>query len=50
MAKAAFNKTKTFHKQIGLEFKEETSKQLHLEHCFARCWNLDTPKNRSEIF
>jgi len=37
MAKAAFNKIKTFHQQTGLEFKEETSKLLHLEHSFARC-------------
>jgi hypothetical protein len=37
MAKAAFNKTKAFHQQIGLEFNEETSKLLHLEHSFARC-------------
>jgi hypothetical protein len=26
MAKAAFNKKKTFHQQTGLKFKEETSK------------------------
>jgi hypothetical protein len=36
MAKAAFNKTKTFHQQIGLEFKKDTSKLLHLEQSFAR--------------
>ena len=30
MAKAAFNKKKTLHQQIGLKFKEETSKILHL--------------------
>jgi hypothetical protein len=34
-AKAAFNKKKTFHKQSGLKFKEETSKVLHLEHSFV---------------
>jgi hypothetical protein len=34
-AKAAFNKTKTFHQQIGLKFKEETSKMLHFEHNFV---------------
>jgi len=45
MAKAAFNKTKTFHQLIGLEFKEETNKLLHLEHS----WNLDALKSRSEI-
>jgi hypothetical protein len=31
MAKAALNKKKTFHQQIGLKFKEETSEVLHLE-------------------
>jgi glycyl-tRNA synthetase beta subunit len=36
MAKAAFKK-KTFHQQIGLKFKEETSKELHLEHSFVWC-------------
>jgi hypothetical protein len=38
MAKAAFNKKKIlFHQQIGLKFKEETSKMLHLEHSFVWC-------------
>ena len=37
MAKAAFNKKKIFHQQIGLEFKEETSEVLHLEHGFVWC-------------
>jgi hypothetical protein len=38
MAKAAFNKKKTFfHQQTGLKFKEETSKLLHLEHIFVWC-------------
>jgi hypothetical protein len=37
MAKAAFNKKKTFHQQTGLKFKEETSKVLHLEHSFVWC-------------
>jgi uncharacterized protein (UPF0548 family) len=32
MAKAAVNKEKTFHQQIGLKLKEETSTVLHLEH------------------
>jgi hypothetical protein len=26
-----------FHQQIGLKFKEETSKVLHLEHRFVLC-------------
>jgi hypothetical protein len=27
----------SFHQQTGLKFKEETSKVLHLEHCFVWC-------------
>jgi len=38
MAKASFNKKKTFYQQIGLKFEEEeTSKMLHLEHGFVWC-------------
>jgi hypothetical protein len=37
MAKSAFNKKKTFHQKIGLKFKEESSKVLHLEHSFVWC-------------
>jgi hypothetical protein len=46
MAKATFKKKKreeeeeeedTFHQQIGLNFKEDTSEVLHLEHSFVRC-------------
>ena len=36
MAKAACNK-KTFHQPIGLKFKEESSKMLHLENNFVWC-------------
>jgi len=32
IAKAAFNKNNTFHQQIELKFKEETSSVLHLDH------------------
>jgi hypothetical protein len=32
IAKAAFNKKKTLFTSQGLNFKEETSKVLHLEH------------------
>ena len=32
--KRAFNKMKNFRKQIGLKFKEETGKVLHLELSF----------------
>jgi hypothetical protein len=42
MTKAAFNKKKTFYPANGLEFKEETSQVLQLEHSFLWCWNLDT--------
>jgi hypothetical protein len=28
---------KEVHQQIGLEFEEETSKMLHLEHGFVWC-------------
>ena len=38
IAKAAFNKKKTFHPQIVLIFKEETREMLHFEeHGFGRC-------------
>jgi uncharacterized Rmd1/YagE family protein len=37
MAKAAFNTKKTFHLQIGLKFKEETSEVLHLGHSIVWC-------------
>jgi hypothetical protein len=39
----------SFHPQIGLKFKEEASKVLHLEHSFVWCWNVDTSENRSEV-
>jgi hypothetical protein len=35
--KGASNKMKTFHHQIGLKFKEKTSKMLHLELSFLWC-------------
>jgi hypothetical protein len=28
---------RSFHQQIGLKFKEEASKVLHLEHSFVWC-------------
>jgi hypothetical protein len=37
IAKATFNRRKTFHQQIGLKFKEETSEVLHLEHSIVWC-------------
>jgi len=30
----------SLHQQIGLKFKKETGKLLHLEHSFVWCWNL----------
>jgi hypothetical protein len=38
-----------FDQQIGLKFKEGTSKVLHLERSFVWCWNLGTSESRSEI-
>ena len=38
-----------FHQQIGLKFKEETRKVLHLEHSFVWCWNLAALESRSEM-
>ena len=39
MAKTKLKKKKkdSFHQQIGLKFKVETSKVLHLEHSITRC-------------
>jgi hypothetical protein len=38
ITKAAISKNKdSFHQQIGLKFKEETSKVLCMEHCFIWC-------------
>jgi hypothetical protein len=34
VAAAASNKKKTFHQSVGLNFKEETGKVLHLERSF----------------
>jgi hypothetical protein len=36
MKKTAINK-KTFHREIVLRFKEDTSEELHLEHSIALC-------------
>jgi hypothetical protein len=37
----------SLHQQIGLKFKDEHSKVLHVEHSFVWCCNLDTSENRS---
>jgi hypothetical protein len=37
MEKATFINKKTFHQEIGLRFKEETRKVLHLEHSSVWC-------------
>jgi len=34
---------------LGLNYKEETSGIMHLEHSFVWCRNLDTLANRLEI-
>jgi len=38
-----------FHQQIGLQYKEQTSKLLHLEHSLVWCWKLNTSESRSEV-
>jgi hypothetical protein len=43
------NKLDVFHSQIGLKFKEGTSKVLHLERGFVWCRNWDTSESGSEI-
>ena len=48
VVKAVFNK-KTFHQQIGLKFKEETSKMPNLEYSIIFWWKMDTSQSRSEI-
>ena len=39
----------SFHQQIGLKIKKETSKVLQLEHGCVWCWKPNTSKNTSEI-
>jgi hypothetical protein len=41
-----WQKHHSFHQQIRLKFKEETSK---LENSFLQCQNLDTSEIKSEI-
>jgi hypothetical protein len=42
-------RTRYIHQQIGFQFKEKTSKILHLERSVLWCWNLNTLRSRSEI-
>ena len=50
MARAALKKQEgSFHQKDALQFKEETSTVLHLEHSYVWCCNLDTSKSGSEI-
>jgi len=35
MAKSSIQQEVSLHKQIGLKFKEQASKVLHLEHSFV---------------
>ena len=37
MEKVTRKRKKSFYQQIGLKFKEETTKVLHLEHIFLWC-------------
>jgi hypothetical protein len=39
----------SFHQQIGVKFKEGTSKMQRLKYRFIWSWNLDTSESRSEI-
>jgi hypothetical protein len=39
----------SFHQQLCLKFKQETSELLHLERTSVRCWELDTSESKSEI-
>ena len=47
--KSSIQQEDSLHQQIGLTFKEETSKLLHLERGFVWCWNLYTAESWSEI-
>jgi hypothetical protein len=50
MARAEFNKMILFHRQIRLEFQEESSKVLHLEHSVCMVLKLgDISESRSVI-
>ena len=49
MPKSAFKSKKTFHQQIGLRFREETSDVLHLRRSILWCWNVNTSEIRWEI-
>jgi hypothetical protein len=49
IAKAVFNKKKSFYQKIGFKFEKETGKMLYLEHGFVQCCNLDASGSRSEI-
>ena len=43
MAKIELDKKKVlfFRQEIGLKFKEETCKIMHLKHSFVWCWIMD---------
>jgi len=48
-SKSSIQQEDSFHEQIGLKIKEDTSTVLHSAHSFVWCWNLDTSESRSEI-
>jgi len=48
MAIEAFNK-ETLRQQVGFKFNDETSKILHFNQIFVRCWHLGTSEISSEI-
>ena len=46
---SSIQQEESFHQELGLTFKEETSHVLHVEHGFVWCWNLDNSESISEI-
>jgi len=38
-----------FDQKLGIKFKEETSKVVHLDHSFVWCGNLDSFESKSEL-
>ena len=39
-----------FDQKLGVKFKEETFKVLHLDHSFGWCGNLANSESRTERF
>jgi hypothetical protein len=47
--KGSFQQEQSFNHSMGLKFKNETSKVLHLECSFPCCRKPDTPNSKAEI-